>query len=73
MLVNAAVQPFARYLKFAPGSVARELKVNRTAKFMRDKFANYACPIANFARSFDDGSARFLPFDEQPIMRFAVS
>ena len=58
MLVNAAVQPLARYLKFAPDAVGRELKVNRTAKFMRDKFANYTCPIANFARSFDDGSAR---------------
>ena len=72
MLVNAAVQPLDRYFKFAAGSVGRELKVNRTAKFMRDKFANYACPIAKFARSFDDGSARFLPFDDQPIMCFAV-
>ena len=64
-IVNTAVQPFSWYFKFAASSVGRERKVNRTPKFMRDKFANDACPIAKFARSFDDGSARFLPFNDQ--------
>ena len=72
IIANAAVQPLDRYFKFAAGSVGRELKVNRTAKFMRDKFANDACSITRFARSIDDRPAGLLPFDDQPIVCFAV-
>jgi hypothetical protein len=42
ILANAAAQPPDWYFKFAAGSVSRELKVNRTVKFMRDKFAMIA-------------------------------
>ena len=44
----------------AASSIGRELKVDRTARFMRNKFANNARPLARFAWSFDDGSTAFL-------------
>ena len=60
---SPVVDTISRNLQPAPDTLASKREFSRTAEFVGDKLANYAGPIAEFARGYHGGSPDLLPFE----------
>jgi hypothetical protein len=68
-MAGGTADPVSKNFQSTLDTAEGKRKVNRSPEFIREKFANDACPITRLLRNVNRRTADLLPFDNEPIKR----